>query len=155
MQEHKTSGYILAKLKEAGFTKIITNVAQTGVVAELPGEDPSQFILLRADMDALPIREKTNLPFASKVDGMHHACVSSLPLSIARVTMAIVPCCLPSHSTSKNRSGREPSFESESSSASNLERKGSTEAYKWYRMKRTYSIKSSTALEFISSPTSP
>jgi hippurate hydrolase len=46
----------------------------TGVVGVLQGNNPGRTIGLRADMDALPIDERTNLPFASKTPGVMHAC---------------------------------------------------------------------------------
>jgi len=46
----------------------------TSVIARLTGGKPGPTILLRADMDALPLREATGLPFASEVDGAMHAC---------------------------------------------------------------------------------
>lgn len=51
-----------------------SGVAGTGVIAEIPGADPSTFVAIRGDMDALPVQEETGLEFASKVDGMMHAC---------------------------------------------------------------------------------
>ncbi|WP_294516507.1 M20 family metallopeptidase [uncultured Pseudoflavonifractor sp.] len=49
-------------------------VGETGVVAEISGGRPGPTVLLRADMDALPIQEATGLPFASRVPGVMHAC---------------------------------------------------------------------------------
>src|SRR5919204_4385971 len=46
----------------------------TSVIARLTGARPGPVLLLRADMDALPMREETDLPFASEVDGAMHAC---------------------------------------------------------------------------------
>ncbi len=51
-----------------------TGQRTTSVVARLAGGKPGPTILLRADMDALPLREATGLPFASEVDGAMHAC---------------------------------------------------------------------------------
>lgn len=51
-----------------------SGVAGTGVIAEIPGADPSTFVAIRGDMDALPVQEETGLEFASQVDGMMHAC---------------------------------------------------------------------------------
>lgn len=51
-----------------------SGVAGTGIVAEIPGQCDGPTIALRADMDALPIKEETGLPFASEVEGVMHAC---------------------------------------------------------------------------------
>jgi hippurate hydrolase len=54
--------------------EIQTGVAENGIVAMLQGEGDGPMIGLRADMDALPITEETDLPFASGVEGKMHAC---------------------------------------------------------------------------------
>jgi len=54
-------------------------VAKTGIVAEIGTGDP--VILLRADMDALPVTEATNLPFTSKHEGKMHACGHDIHMS--------------------------------------------------------------------------
>lgn len=64
-REFKTAAYIVEHLKNLGL-EIKTGVAKTGVVAILKGGKPGPCIALRADMDALPVRERVNLPFASK-----------------------------------------------------------------------------------------
>src|SRR5690349_16932479 len=63
MQEHRTASIAAERLKDAGF-EVTTGVGETGVVGLLAnGEGPT--VMLRADMDALPVREATNLPYAS------------------------------------------------------------------------------------------
>ena len=64
-REFKTAAYIVEHLKNLGL-EIKTGIAKTGVVAILKGGKPGPCIALRADMDALPVRERVNLPFASK-----------------------------------------------------------------------------------------
>jgi amidohydrolase len=63
-REFKTAAYIVEQLKDLGL-EIKTGVAKTGVVAILKGGKPGPVIALRADMDALPVRERVNIPFAS------------------------------------------------------------------------------------------
>ena len=74
-QEYKTAAYIAGVLSSCGY-QVQEMVGKTGVVAELPGEgSPNGDVLaIRADMDALPIAEKVELPFASKSPGIMHAC---------------------------------------------------------------------------------
>jgi hippurate hydrolase len=81
MQEVRTPAKLAAEMKKLGFA-VTEKVGKTGVVAVLKnGEGPT--LLIRADMDALPVVEQTNLPFASKVratarsgveTGVMHAC---------------------------------------------------------------------------------
>ena len=54
--------------------KVKTNVGEYGVTAELKGAFPGPTVALRADIDALPIQEETNLAFRSENDGVMHAC---------------------------------------------------------------------------------
>lgn len=80
-REFKTASLVASHLKALGIA-IQTNVAYTGVVGILKGDKPGPVIALRADMDALPVEERTNLPFASKAKAMYkgqetpvmHAC---------------------------------------------------------------------------------
>jgi amidohydrolase len=67
-QEHNTSAYVANHLRKLGL-KVHTGIAGTGVVAVLKGDLPGPTVGLRADMDALPIKEATGLPFASKAQG--------------------------------------------------------------------------------------
>ncbi len=80
-REFKTSKLIADHLKKLGLD-VKENVAKTGVVALLRGGKPGPCIALRADMDALPVVERVNIPFASKQKstyngqevGVMHAC---------------------------------------------------------------------------------
>lgn len=71
-EEYKTAEYIRSKLQEFGIEYYVS--ANTGTVALIKGENPGKTILLRADIDALPIHEKTNVPFKSQNEGVMHAC---------------------------------------------------------------------------------
>ena len=73
-QEHGTQRTLRAALEQAGITDIQV-VAETGLVATIPGRDRSApTIAIRGDIDALPIHEETGLPFASQHAGVMHAC---------------------------------------------------------------------------------
>lgn len=73
MQEVRTSGIVADLLTEWGITTH-RGIGNTGVVGVIDGQGTGRSIGLRADMDALPIEEKTNLPFSSKNPGVMHAC---------------------------------------------------------------------------------
>ncbi|QIB26763.1 M20 metallopeptidase family protein [Caloranaerobacter azorensis] len=72
LNEHKTSNYIIEKLKKYGYT--IERVAGTGVVAYKKGTALKKAIAFRADMDGLRVKEKTGVDYSSREDGMMHAC---------------------------------------------------------------------------------
>jgi amidohydrolase len=73
---HRTAGIVAEKLKAFGCDEVVTGLGRTGVVGIIKGRSNAsdRVIGLRADMDALPIEEATNLPYASKVPGKMHAC---------------------------------------------------------------------------------
>jgi amidohydrolase len=71
--EEKTSAYAAEYLQREGLA-VTTGIARTGVVGLLETGRPGPCLLIRADMDALPIAEKTGLPFASEHPGVMHAC---------------------------------------------------------------------------------
>jgi amidohydrolase len=76
---HRTSAFVADRLREFGCDEVATGLGRTGVVGVIKGRKPAgnggvKVIGLRADMDALPIEEKTDLPYASKTPGLMHAC---------------------------------------------------------------------------------
>src|SRR6266542_1519148 len=99
-REVKTAALVADYLRKLGL-EVQTDVAHTGVVALLKGGKPGPVIAVRADMDALPVTEQTNLPFASKVRtsylgqdvGVMHACGhdihTAVQLGVASVLTAM------------------------------------------------------------------
>ncbi len=73
LQLPKTQAAILHALEGLPL-EVTTGKSTTSVVAVLEGEQPGPTVLLRGDMDGLPLQEDTGLPFASEVDGAMHAC---------------------------------------------------------------------------------
>ncbi|HEY5424943.1 MAG TPA: M20 family metallopeptidase, partial [Candidatus Tumulicola sp.] len=71
-EEHETAALIERELDALGIEH--RRLATTGVVGILRGAKPGRVTALRADMDALPIAERTGLAFASEIDGKMHAC---------------------------------------------------------------------------------
>ena len=72
-QEKRTSKIVGDRLESYGL-KVSRNIGKTGVVGVLKGKTSGKSIALRADMDALPIQETSNLPYKSINDGVMHAC---------------------------------------------------------------------------------
>ena len=72
-EEFETTKAIKNWLEEKNIT-IINSSLETGVIAEISGNNSGPLIAIRADIDALPIQEETNLPYASKIHGKMHAC---------------------------------------------------------------------------------
>jgi amidohydrolase len=81
-REFETAKLVAAHLKKLGFDQVTEKVAHTGVVGVLKGGKPGRCVALRADMDALPVAEETDVPFKSTVRtlwngaeaGVMHAC---------------------------------------------------------------------------------
>jgi amidohydrolase len=76
---HRTAAFVADRLREFGCDEVATGLGKTGVVGVIKGRKPAgkgeiKVIGLRADMDALPIEEETNVPYASKTPGKMHAC---------------------------------------------------------------------------------
>jgi hippurate hydrolase len=76
---HRTAAFVADRLREFGCDEVATGLGRTGVVGVIKGRKPAgsaeiKVIGLRADMDALPIEEATDLPYASRTPGRMHAC---------------------------------------------------------------------------------
>jgi metal-dependent amidase/aminoacylase/carboxypeptidase family protein len=71
-QEVRTAGIIAERLKSLGYT-VRTGLGKTGVTGYLQGGKPGKTVLLRADIDALPIPEETDVPWKSQTAGVMHA----------------------------------------------------------------------------------
>ena len=83
--EHRTAGIVADALRDFGF-EVETGVGRTGVVGVIRnGDGPT--VLVRADMDALPVTEQTGLPYSSSVEGVAHACGHDL-----HVTCLLAAC---------------------------------------------------------------
>ena len=73
LQEEKTSQRIQEELKQMGIPFVVL-VPHFSVIATIQGKKPGRKMALRADIDALPVREETGLPYASEQEGLMHAC---------------------------------------------------------------------------------
>ena len=71
-QEHETTQYIIDQLEQLGIPYI--RPAETGVIAVIRGKQPGKVLGIRADIDALPIQERNDVPYRSQNDGVMHAC---------------------------------------------------------------------------------
>src|ERR1700710_1503345 len=76
---HRTAAFVADRLREFGCDEVATGLGRPRVVGGIKASKPAgkgdiKVIGLRADMDALPIEEATNLPYASKNPGLMHAC---------------------------------------------------------------------------------
>jgi len=95
-REFKTAEKIAAHLKSLGL-EVETNVAKTGVVGILKGDNPGKVVAIRADIDALPVTERNDLPFKSEVKttflntetGVMHACGHDTHISILMATAEV------------------------------------------------------------------
>jgi amidohydrolase len=86
--EVRTAGIVARELNKLGL-EVTTGIAETGVVALIEGNHPGGVVLLRFDMDALPIQEQTGAPYASQNPGVMHACGhdghTAVGLTVARL----------------------------------------------------------------------
>ena len=87
-EEVRTAGIVVDELKQLGI-EVSTGIAKTGVVGIIEGSGPGPVVLLRFDMDALPITEETGAEYASQSPGVMHACGhdghTAIGLSVAKV----------------------------------------------------------------------
>ena len=71
--EFKTAQKVMDFLDKQGIS-YVSGIAKTGIIATIVGHKPGKTVLLRADMDALPMDENPANPFASTIPGRMHAC---------------------------------------------------------------------------------
>jgi amidohydrolase len=92
-QEQKTAEFVRQRLESLGVQDIQTGIARTGVTGIITGtkDGPARTVLLRADMDALPLTEENDVEYASQTEGVMHACGhdahTAMLLATARVLM--------------------------------------------------------------------
>lgn len=89
-EEFKTSGYIASVLDTLSIPYLKGYGGGTGIVATITGDGEGKCIALRADIDALPITEETNLPFKSEHEGKMHACGHDAHIAICLYTAFIL-----------------------------------------------------------------
>ncbi len=73
-ETHRTASIVAERLRTMGCDEVVEGIGGPSVVAAIRGRGPGRSVGLRADMDALPIHEQTNLPYASGISGKMHAC---------------------------------------------------------------------------------
>ncbi len=88
--EKKTSQFVADHLNTIEGLEVTTGIAKTGVVGLLETGRPGKTLMIRADMDALPILEETGLDFASTHDNMMHACGHDGNMAVVLVTAGIL-----------------------------------------------------------------
>ncbi|NNU82414.1 N-acetyldiaminopimelate deacetylase [Geobacillus sp. BMUD] len=82
-QEFKTQHYLLRYIQSLPQERLQVRTWKTGIFVKVNGTSPRKTIGYRADMDGLPIREETGLPYRSKHEGCMHACGHDVHMSIA------------------------------------------------------------------------
>ncbi|MDX1328902.1 MAG: M20 family metallopeptidase, partial [Arenibacter sp.] len=88
-KEFNTADFLRKELQKIGITDIVS-VAETGLLATLHGREKGRTILLRADMDALPIQEENQVEYASRIAGVMHACGHDVHMSSLLFTAKIL-----------------------------------------------------------------
>ena len=89
-QEHRTTEIIVRELSNLEDMVIQAGVAGTGVVGTLEGGKPGKVILLRFDMDALPVTENTGVDYSSENEGLMHACGHDGHMAIGLTTAQLL-----------------------------------------------------------------
>ena len=87
-KEYRTAEIVARELNSLGL-KVATGIAETGVVALIEGAQRDPLLLLRFDMDALPVEEQSGVAYASQNPGVMHACGhdghTAIGLTVARI----------------------------------------------------------------------
>ncbi|SFH05693.1 amidohydrolase [Palleronia marisminoris] len=73
-QEHETARIIAAEMRGAGAHEVLEGLGGTGVAAVFHGTGPGRCLMIRAELDALPILEESGVPWSSEHDGVAHMC---------------------------------------------------------------------------------
>jgi amidohydrolase len=81
-KENETATYLAERLEALSVDRLETGVAGTGIVAEIKGARPGRAVMVRADMDGLPISEAGELPFRSTRRGVMHACGHDVHMAV-------------------------------------------------------------------------
>ncbi len=88
-EEKRTAGIVAEHLRRLGY-QVYTGIAQTGVIGVLKGSGPGPTVMLRFDMDALPIQEENQVPYASQTPGVMHACGHDAHVAIGMGVAALL-----------------------------------------------------------------
>ncbi|MTJ54316.1 amidohydrolase [Anabaena sp. UHCC 0253] len=89
-QEYQTAAFIAGVLS-ANNLHVEEGIGKTGVIGELKGtQHSSQILAIRTDMDALPIQERTNLEYASRIEGVMHACGHDIHTTVGLGTAMVL-----------------------------------------------------------------
>lgn len=86
LQEKETHDYLLKvikNLKQDHLTIVVPKTLPTAILGLVKGINPKKTIGYRTDIDALPVQEKTGLPFTSKHSGIMHACGHDIHMTVA------------------------------------------------------------------------
>jgi amidohydrolase len=82
-KEFETARYLAERLEPLAPDRLLTGVGGTGLIADFKGGRPGRSVMVRADIDGLPIEEATGLDFRSSFPGTMHACGHDVHMSIA------------------------------------------------------------------------